>query len=166
MEEALEQPKKPSLWDKAARQCRKHPLIPTGMAATVGALTMALKRMQQRDAVGYQRWLRARVVAQGLTIVAIIVAGVQEMGPGVLYGNARPATPPPTSPWESAQFEKRLKEAEEAHNVETSVTPSNVRSAASPVPKASPIVQAAEAAVPPPQTNSSSWSSWFGVGKN
>ena len=88
------------------------------MLATVGALSMAFKRMQQRDGVGYQRWLRARVVAQGLTIVAIVAAGVQEMGVGVLTGNARPVAPPPTSAWESAEFEKRLKDAEEAHRLE------------------------------------------------
>ena len=136
------------------------------MAATVAALTMAFKRMQQRDAAGYQRWLRARVVAQGLTIVAIIVAGVQEMGPGVLYGNSRPAAPPPTSPWEHAQFEKRLKEAEEAHDDETGdAMPSSVRPVASKAPEISPIVQAADAVVPPPQSSSSSWLSWFGGGR-
>lgn len=60
--------------------------LKTGMAATVTALTMALRRMQQRDAVGYQRWLRARVLAQGITVAAFVLAGVQEFGPGVLTG--------------------------------------------------------------------------------
>lgn len=133
-----------------------------GMIATVGALTMALKRMQQRDAVGYQRWLRARVVAQGLTIVAIVVAGVQEMGVGVLTGNAKPVAPPPTTPWESREFEKRLKEAEEVHRAETRVDGSGIGPDAR---QMSPLMRAADDAAPAPQSNASSWSSWLGWGK-
>lgn len=126
------------------------------MLATVASLTIAFKRMQERDAVGYQRWLRARVLAQGLTIVAIVVAGVQEMGVGVLTGGARTAAAavPPTSPWESREFEKRLKQAEEAHRAE----------AGEPEP-ASPIVRAVGVAAPAPQAGSSSWISWLRWGK-
>ena len=124
------------------------------MLATVGALSVAFKRMQQRDAVGYQRWLRARVLAQGLTIVAIVVAGVQEMGVGVLTGNARPVAPPPTSAWESAEFEKRLKGAEEAHRLEsgsTAVTSTPSSAPVSPSP-ANPTSQ-----IPPSQPSILSW---------
>ncbi|EJD05300.1 uncharacterized protein FOMMEDRAFT_131868 [Fomitiporia mediterranea MF3/22] len=164
MEEAYEEPRRPSLIDKAGRQMRKHPLIPTGMIATVGALTMALKRMQQRDAVGYQRWLRARVLAQGLTIVAIVVAGVQEMGVGVLTGNANSIAHPPATEWESREFEKRLKEAEDTHHAETGFGPSSSRNTQNDTPPSS-IVQAVHSAAPPPQSSSSTWMSWLWMGK-
>lgn len=137
----------------------------TGMIATVGALSMAFKRMQQRDAVGYQRWLRARVLAQGLTIAAIVLAGVQEMGVGVLTGNARPVAPPPTSAWESVEFEKRLKGAEEAHRLESgaaSVTGIPSSTSASPPPTVS---SGAQASSPPPQTPPSSVLSWLGFSR-
>ena len=76
--------------------------------------------MQARDSVGYQRWLRARVVAQGLTIVAIVYAGIKEWDkfkqisqPGQtlkrqprVVGDAGPT------------FEERMKAAEEAHRAE------------------------------------------------
>lgn len=133
----------------------------TGMLATVGALSIAFKRMQQRDAVGYQRWLRARVLAQGLTIVAIVVAGVQEMGVGVLTGNSRPVARPPTSAWESAEFEKRLKGAEEAHRLESGETVTT--SASAPVPP-SPANSASQI-TPSQSSSSSSILSWLGLSK-
>ncbi|KAH8112292.1 hypoxia induced protein conserved region-domain-containing protein [Phellopilus nigrolimitatus] len=168
-----EEPKQPSVFDKFARQMKKHPLIPIGMVATAGALGIAFKRMHQRDSVGYQRWLRARVLAQGLTIVAIVAAGVQEMGVGVLTGNAHPSIPPPTSAYEHKEFEKRLKEAEEAHHIESSVKSTgagasgagtgteNVSSVADSGPKPPGSVSRA-ASAPSSQSASSSWSSWLG----
>ncbi len=97
-----------------------------GMIATCGALGMAFRRLHQRDSIGYQRWLRARVLAQGLTVVAIVAAGVQEFGTGAFMSSARtnaagtPSLPPMTES-EKLAFEKRMKEAEEAHNAETRI---------------------------------------------
>lgn len=112
------------------------------MVATVTALTMALRRMQQRDAVGYQRWLRARVLAQGITVAAFVLAGVQEFGPGVITGGGSAAgsasgaattsttmdprapagtRPPPNRAQDRREFERRLRAAEEAHAAEEAV---------------------------------------------
>ncbi|KAI5120032.1 hypothetical protein M0805_004660 [Coniferiporia weirii] len=166
-----EEPQQPSFLDKTTRQMKKHPLIPLGMLATAGTLTVAFRRMQQRDAVGYQRWLRARVVAQGLTIVAIVFAGVQEMGMGVLTGNARPTAPPPTSAFESREFEKRLKQAEEAHRIDETVKSALAQNAAaknkddSNAAPSPPTPTPASPAPPAPSTPPSSWSSWLGWSK-
>ncbi|KLO07835.1 hypothetical protein SCHPADRAFT_909119 [Schizopora paradoxa] len=116
----------PSRTDKIIAQLKKHPLVPGGMIATCGALGMAFRRLHQRDSTGYQRWLRARVLAQGLTVVAIVFAGVQEFGTGAFMGSAKTGTQavpslPPMSPSEKVAFEKRMKEAEEAHDAETRI---------------------------------------------
>lgn len=161
------------------------------MLATCGALGMAFKRMNERDAMGYQRWLRARVLAQGLTIVAIVVAGVQEMGVGVLRGRAgaavaATAAPPPH---ESQDFARRLREAEEAHRLETEVaagkgmsgSPPWANGDANPGKRASVVTananQGSEGKAPrnskipeAPQSSSlssssSSWLAWLGLSK-
>jgi len=109
----------PNRTDKIVAQLKKHPLVPGGMLATCGALGMAFRRLHQRDSAGYQRWLRARVLAQGLTVVAIVAAGMQEFG----SRSAVESSPslPPMSPSERLAFEKRMKEAEEAHYAETRI---------------------------------------------
>lgn len=137
------------------------------MLATCGALGMAFKRMNQRDAIGYQRWLRARVLAQGLTIVAIVVAGVQEVGMGALTGQLKAAQPPATTEHETRGFERRLREAEEAHKTETIVASTGAISpstgAASTSSRAfSDDTDTRPSSVPPSQ---SSWLSWLGISR-
>lgn len=137
------------------------------MLATCGALGMAFKRMNQRDAIGYQRWLRARVLAQGLTIVAIVVAGVQEVGMGALTGQLKAAQPPATTEHEMRGFERRLREAEEAHKTETIVASTGAISpstgAASTSSRAfSDDKDTRPSSVPPSQ---SSWLSWLGISR-
>ena len=147
------------------------------MVATVGALSIAFKRMQQRDTIGYQRWLRARVLAQGLTIVAMVVAGVQESGIGVLTGNAfqkgqqqqnSVSLDKATAEWEHQEFEKRLKAAEEAHSIESG----DVGKARTFVPPPATTGTVQSTNVPPSSTtdagtvkgngSSSGWLSWLG----
>ncbi|THG99441.1 hypothetical protein EW145_g7267 [Phellinidium pouzarii] len=165
MEHEYEEPQQPSLLDKMTKQMMRHPLIPAGMIVTAGTLTMAFKRMQQRDAVGYQRWLRARVLAQGLTIVAIVYAGVQEMGMGVLTGKTRPAVPPPTSAYESREFEKRLKDAEEAHRIEEIVKDASAHTSLNNGTNISTKAPASAPSVLSTSSSSSSWTSWLGWSK-
>lgn len=137
------------------------------MVATVGALSVAFKRMQQRDTIGYQRWLRARVLAQGLTIVAIVVAGVQEVGVGVLTGNAykkkQQVTAADSAPWEHQEFEKRLRAAEEAHRVESGETVLSGSSAMdTSVPSPTSGAEAITSSENDKAKSGSSWSSWLG----
>lgn len=139
------------------------------MLATCGALGMAFKRMNQRDAIGYQRWLRARVLAQGLTIVAIVVAGVQEVGMGALTGQLKAAQPPATTDHETRGFERRLREAEEAHKTETivastgAISPSTGAGSASTTSRAfSDDKDVRPSSAPPSQ---SSWLSWLGISR-
>jgi hypothetical protein len=102
-----------------------------GMLATCVALGMAFRRMQQRDSAGYQRWLRARVLAQGVTVAAIVVAGMSEFGEvrarkreekETGAGAAGGVAGAVASASEQRAFEKRMKEAEEAHNTEVLLT--------------------------------------------
>lgn len=147
--------------------------------ATCGALGMAFKRMNERDALGYQRWLRARVLAQGLTIVAIVVAGVQEVGMGALTGQMKRVAPPATSVGETREFKKRLKEAEEAHRVETLITARSNRSTPATTQR-TPAAQEERNFAPnsgassgpghthspsqqPSSSRSSSWLAWLGL---
>lgn len=137
------------------------------MVATCGALAMAFKRLNQRDSVGYQRWLRARVLAQGFTIAAIVAAGFSEFGTDVFKGK-KVITPAP--PHEQKAFELRMKEAEEAHRAETlSDRGVNVESAA-PVQRPSDDARMAEvnrsAEKPHERTPSQSWLSWIGLSKS
>ncbi|EMD37015.1 hypothetical protein CERSUDRAFT_95287, partial [Gelatoporia subvermispora B] len=59
--------------ERMLRKSRQEPLIPVGMALTVFALTGAIVQSRRRNAASMNHWLRARIVAQGLT-VAIVVA--------------------------------------------------------------------------------------------
>lgn len=166
------------------------------MAATVTALTMALRRMQQRDAVGYQRWLRARVLAQGVTVAAFVFAGVQEYGAGVLTGAGPaasssssptdPNTPAPApgsssadprdpaglrgprrSAQEAREFARRLRAAEEAHAADEAM-----RSGESPAGSGGietgygAEVKTHEPRRPEKGHEGGGWLSWIGLGKS
>ena len=101
-----------------------------GFVATCGALGMAVRRMHQRDAAGYQRWLRARVVAQGLTVVAIVMAGLKEYDK-FFAKRVDPEIKVPAT--ERRAFEKRLKEAEDAHAEETGQAKPAISASTTPV---------------------------------
>ena len=126
---------------------------------------MAFRRLNQGDSAGYQRWLRARVLAQGFTIVAIVAAGVQEFGPGVFKGKSTTVMTEPLH--EKRAFQERMKEAEEAHRAETVAErgPSVESSAAVQRPSESQNVDLTanlgEARNSSRSAASSSWSSWF-----
>ena len=55
---------------------KREPLIPIGVLATVAALTGALRAIRKGNHRQVQLMFRARIVAQGLTIVAIVGGGV------------------------------------------------------------------------------------------
>ncbi|EPE04470.1 altered inheritance-mitochondria protein 31 [Ophiostoma piceae UAMH 11346] len=55
---------------------KREPLIPIGVLATVAALTGALRAIRKGNHRQVQLMFRARIVAQGLTILAIVGGGV------------------------------------------------------------------------------------------
>ncbi|SPO02095.1 related to Respiratory supercomplex factor 1, mitochondrial [Cephalotrichum gorgonifer] len=63
-------------WAKVSRKLREEPLVPLGAALTVYALVNASRALRRGDSAGAQRMFRARVLAQGFTIVAIVAGGM------------------------------------------------------------------------------------------
>jgi len=116
--------------EKAIRKFKNEPLVPLGALATTGALTMAMIKMRKGQSNSFNKWLRVRVIAQGLTIVAIC-AGT------FTFSTYRP--PKHDEPTISAinkvqqdrvEFAERMRAAEEAEAVESALRPSTA-----PIPK-------------------------------
>lgn len=59
--------------DRMKNKIVSNPFVPIGMLATVGALGMGLNAMRTGERRKSQLMMRARVICQGLTIVAILV---------------------------------------------------------------------------------------------
>ncbi|KAI1091780.1 hypoxia induced protein conserved region-domain-containing protein [Rostrohypoxylon terebratum] len=60
---------------KIGRKLREEPLIPLGTALTVLAVINAWRAMRRGDHAQVQRMFRARIGAQGFTILAIVAGG-------------------------------------------------------------------------------------------
>ncbi|KIX00433.1 uncharacterized protein Z518_10572 [Rhinocladiella mackenziei CBS 650.93] len=63
-------------WQKLWRKLRQEPLIPIGCAATCYALYMASKSIRAGDHHQTNRMFRARIYAQGFTLVALVAGSV------------------------------------------------------------------------------------------
>ncbi|KAK3322071.1 hypoxia induced protein conserved region-domain-containing protein [Apodospora peruviana] len=61
---------------KVVRKIKEEPLIPIGCVLTVAAFTGAYRAMRKGDHEQVQRMFRARVAAQGFTVVAMVAGGV------------------------------------------------------------------------------------------
>ncbi|PSR88758.1 hypoxia induced protein conserved region-domain-containing protein [Coniella lustricola] len=61
---------------KVLRRMKKEPLVPLGCLLTVAAFTNAYRAMRKGDHHQVQRMFRARVLAQGFTIVAMVAGGL------------------------------------------------------------------------------------------
>lgn len=121
---------------------------------------MASNKLRKRQSKDMNYWLRARVVAQGLTIVAV-VAGAWTMGQTkpqidksardqdeMLAGLQR----------RREEFEERLRNAEENHRLEQELLnrpPSE--------PTVTPVIRDIDPQPPRPTSNYSTWNplSWF-----
>jgi len=57
------------------RKMKKEPLIPIGMGLTVLALYNATRSVRRGDHQGAQKFFRARVAAQGFTVIAMVFGG-------------------------------------------------------------------------------------------
>ncbi|XP_075756808.1 HIG1 domain family member 2A, mitochondrial [Pelodiscus sinensis] len=62
--------------EKFVRKTRENPLVPVGCLATAGALTYGLICFQKGNTRQSQMMMRARVLAQGFTVVALMVGVV------------------------------------------------------------------------------------------
>jgi hypothetical protein len=59
-------------WEKTKRKFKEEPLVPIGCVLTAGVLVGGLRSfMTMADQKTQQRYMRARVIAQGATVVAV-----------------------------------------------------------------------------------------------
>ncbi|KAH8881662.1 hypothetical protein GQ53DRAFT_832164 [Thozetella sp. PMI_491] len=63
-------------FQKITRRIKEEPLVPIGCILTVAAFTNAWRASRRGDHAQVQRMFRARVAAQGFTVVAICVGGM------------------------------------------------------------------------------------------
>ncbi|KAK7743445.1 Respiratory supercomplex factor 1, mitochondrial [Cytospora paraplurivora] len=61
---------------KTLRRMKREPFVPIGCALTVVAFAAAYRAMRKGDHHQVQRMFRARVAAQGFTVVAMVVGGL------------------------------------------------------------------------------------------
>ncbi|XP_007904434.1 HIG1 domain family member 2A, mitochondrial [Callorhinchus milii] len=69
-------PREESFRDKFIRKTSENPFVPLGMLGTAGALTYGLIAFNHGKTRHSQLSMRARIFAQGFTIVAIVVGVV------------------------------------------------------------------------------------------
>lgn len=178
--ESLRVPGGETYREKALRKFKQQPLVPLGLSnsiwegltyliftifsigalATTFTLLMASNKLRKRQSKDMNYWLRARVVAQGFTIIAV-VAGAWMMGrtkpqidrsaheqDEMLAGLQR----------RREEFEERLKNAEENHRLEQEIL-----NAPPSEPTRAPVSHDTNAQPPQPTQASSTWSplSWF-----
>ncbi|XP_028574252.1 HIG1 domain family member 2A, mitochondrial [Podarcis muralis] len=62
--------------DKFRRKTRENPLVPIGCLGTAGVLAYGLICFKKGNTLQSQRMMRARVLAQGFTVAAILVGVV------------------------------------------------------------------------------------------
>ncbi|KZV74965.1 hypothetical protein PENSPDRAFT_647492 [Peniophora sp. CONT] len=112
--------------EKALRKLKEEPLVPIGTLATTAALTMAMIQMRKGKSTSFNKWLRVRVVAQGLTVGAICLGTVS-------FSTHKPPTREELAAAaqrkhddERADFEARMREAEEAEAVDRAARPAKI----------------------------------------
>lgn len=131
--------------------CRR--FTSTGAAATTVALVIAMTKMRKGQSHSFNNWLRLRILAQGLTVAAV-VAGSWAYGVSTPASQLETAAAHDKAIQERAAFEDRLRLAEEITRAESgSVSTADERT---PPSKALPITQS-----PPPPATSHSWQSWW-----
>ncbi len=128
--------------------------LQTGAAATTVALVIAMTKMRKGQSHSLNNWLRVRIVAQGLTVAAVVVGSWS-------YGTSRPSPELDATvaldkaAQERVAFEERLRLAEEVTRAESGLAPStNGQTPAAPtteLPSSSPI-----------SGSRRSWWKWYG----
>lgn len=117
--------------EKIWRKTRENPAVPIGFAAVLFSFYMASRKMREQKSLEMNYWLRARVITQGFTILAIswssgvwerLLPATAHERPGVL--GPLPASAMGVLEGEQArkvEFDERMRKAEEAHKSETAV---------------------------------------------
>ena len=175
--ETLRVPSGETYREKALRKFKKEPLVPLGSSnstwewspspifaigalATTFTLLMAANKLRKRQSKDMNYWLRARVIAQGFTIVAI-VAGAWMVGrtKPQIDQSAREQDEMLAALQKRREFEERLKNAEETHKREQEILNA-------PPTEATSTLAVRDTTAQPPQSPraSSTWNplSWFG----
>jgi len=62
--------------EKFSRKFKENPWVPLGCLATCGALVMSAVKMRAGKSRSMNYWLRARVVLQGVTVVALVAGSM------------------------------------------------------------------------------------------
>jgi len=62
--------------EKFSRKFKENPWVPLGCLTTCGALVMSAARMRAGKSTSMNYWLRARVVLQGVTLVALVAGSM------------------------------------------------------------------------------------------
>lgn len=139
----------PETWgQKGIRKMKQQPLVPLGILATTVALIGATRTFNSktRDKATFNRWLRFRVIAQGLTVAACVagsyVFGLEAKKQKALEEEARKQD---DIERERARFQEAMAHAEEMQRIEDQAK-QNQRVAA--------------ASTAPAQQNKSSWWPW------
>jgi hypothetical protein len=129
----------------------------TGAAATTVALVIAMTKMRKGHSRSFNNWLRLRILAQGLTVAAVVAGSWA-------YGSARPMTPEldasaarEKAAEERVAFEDRLRLAEEVTRAESASA-----SSSSPTTNVRPTAVTRTKEPTSTPTTSSSWRSWWG----
>ncbi|KIM92196.1 hypothetical protein PILCRDRAFT_810206 [Piloderma croceum F 1598] len=110
------------------RRARENPAVPIGFAAVIFSFYMASRRMREQKGLEMNYWLRARVITQGFTILALswssgvwerVFPGAAQKQPG-LFGPLPASTIGILEGQEArkVQFDERMRRAEEAHKAE------------------------------------------------
>ncbi|KAF8352107.1 altered inheritance of mitochondria protein 31, mitochondrial, partial [Amanita rubescens] len=115
------------LWsEKFMRKVKQNPWVPLGAIATTATLVIASIKMRRGESQKMNHWLRARVAAQGFTILAICggayLVNKREKEAIAAKGSndvsQESAAENRKQEKERREFEERLKNAEEAHRIE------------------------------------------------
>ncbi|KDN46755.1 hypothetical protein RSAG8_04135, partial [Rhizoctonia solani AG-8 WAC10335] len=65
-------PRQETYMQRGWRKCKEQPLVPIGIFATCAALIGATKHLRSGDRTNFNRFLRFRVLAQGITVAACV----------------------------------------------------------------------------------------------
>ncbi|WVN85842.1 uncharacterized protein L203_100994 [Cryptococcus depauperatus CBS 7841] len=112
---------KPKSWpQKIWQKCKEQPAVPVGAGATIAALLGASYHLRKGNRTQFNRFLRFRIYAQGLTVVALVIYGTIELAEkertGVAYRKDDKivmypsSTPPSSAPMEPTSEPSALPE--------------------------------------------------------
>ncbi|KAI0058331.1 hypothetical protein BV25DRAFT_1762283, partial [Artomyces pyxidatus] len=104
--------------EKATRKFKQQPLVPLGALATTVALIVAMTKMRKGKAQSFNNWLRVRILAQGLTVAAVVAGSWAYGSASVPQHVADEQAAAEKARTDRVAFEERMRAAEEVHRVE------------------------------------------------